>query len=153
MICVNCLHPKTSIINSRQHKKRPLTWRRHRCQRCDHVFTTREQPDASYLRIEQLTGSKQQPFNLGKLIISIANNFQHSPVTSSYDSLFLAQTVQDKLLAQRQQSILPSNIAQLTYQTLLAFDPAAAIQYAAQHGLHDLITANRPNRKRRNLGQ
>lgn len=138
MICINCFHDKTNIVNSRGHKKHPSTWRRHRCPQCQTTFTTYEQPtlDGSYVLGRD---GQQRPFNLGKLIISIAHSFQHDTDEGASASLALAQTVQEKLLIQHRE-ISSEDIMAVTHHTLECYDPVAAMQYAAQH---DLITTKR----------
>ena len=75
MICINCFHEKTKIVNSRQNKKYPIVWRRHYCPNCQQSFTTYEQPANETLQVTD--NSLKTPFNLGKLIVSIAKSFQH----------------------------------------------------------------------------
>lgn len=79
------------------------------------------------------------PFNIGKLIVSVANSFQHNKQSADLDSYFICQTIETKLLMQSKE-LSSDDIAAITHQTLKSFDPVAAIQYAAQH---DLITLKR----------
>lgn len=74
----------------------------------------------------------EEEFNLGKLIISIAKAFAHLPKEASYNSLWLAQTVEDTLSSQRK-TITPGDIEATTHDVLHRFDELAAVQYAAQH--------------------
>lgn len=131
MICINCFHEKTKIINSRQNKKSPIVWRRHYCPQCQQSFTTYEQPTSDNLKI--IKGSSEIPFNLGKLIISIARSFQHSKQQGDKYSYDLAATVSQKLA--KKSSISSRDLASLCLSTLEAFDHIAALQYAAQHNL------------------
>jgi len=73
-------------------------------------------------------------FNIGKLIISIADAFAHSPEKASYDALWLAETV-ESILSTDYAVITPEDIAAVTHQTLKSFDELAAVQYAAKHRL------------------
>lgn len=77
------------------------------------------------------------PFNLGKLILSISHSFQHNTQAAQYDSLNLAQTVQQRLMQTYtdSQHITSQNIAHMVHQVLHRYDPVAALQYAAQHQL------------------
>lgn len=77
---------------------------------------------------------KSQPFNIGRLIISINRSFQHNPEAGRLDSLALAETVQWRILRETR---TPSadDIAALTHDTLLRYDAIAAMQYGAQHHL------------------
>ncbi len=79
------------------------------------------------------------PFNIGKLTVSIAKSFQHNKKAADYDSFFLAQTIETRLLMQGKE-ISADDIAALAHATLQHFDPVAAVQYAAQH---DLVTSRR----------
>lgn len=138
MICINCFHEKTNVINSRQHKKRSSTWRRRACRNCGAVFTTYETPSLDGRLILNHT-EHTQPFNIGKLTISIAKSFQHDTQSANFASFSLAQTVEERLLANvREPSV--DDIAAITHSTLKAYDPMAALQYAAQH---ELITMKR----------
>lgn len=142
MICINCFHEKTSVTNSRQHKKRPAVWRRRKCDSCGTVFTTYETPSLDGRLIidhEQQT----KPFNLGKLTISIAKSFQHNPLTAEFASYSLAQTVEERLIIEVKQPSI-DDIAAVTHSVLKTYDPMAALQYAAQH---ELITT-KPRRGR-----
>ena len=142
MICINCFHEKTTITNSRRHKKRPNTWRRRKCPHCGTLFTTYESPSLDGKFVIDHTQRKQL-FNLGKLTISIAKSFQHNPHAAEFDSYTLAQTVQERLILQvREPSI--DDIATITHSVLKAYDPMAALQYAAQHEL--ITTKRRPGR-------
>lgn len=142
MICLNCFHVKTSVVNSRPHKKQPAVWRRRQCPKCGTLFTSYERPSLEDQHILSNTG-QQMPFSIGKLTASIARSFQHNKQAADYDSFWLAQTVETKLLLHGT-SLSSDDIAALTHTTLHQFDPVAALQYAAQH---DLITlAKRPGR-------
>lgn len=138
MICLNCFHAKTRVANSRPHKKQPTVWRRRKCPACRATFTAYERPSLE----DQLVispSSQPQPFNIGKLTISIAKSFQHDKQAADYSSFFLAQTVETKLIL-RQKEISTDDILAITHETLKNFDAVAALQYAAQH---DLITLRR----------
>ena len=148
MICINCFHAKTAVTNSRAHQKAASIWRRRRCERCRAVFTTYELPtlDAAPIVTKANTSDQTRhtrPFNLGKLTISIARSFHHDKTRADFSSLDLAKTVEQQLIINCPN---PSteDIAALTHQTLKAFDPIAALQYAAQHQL--ITTTRRPGR-------
>ena len=136
MICIYCFHVKTSVTNSRPHKKQPQNWRRRQCQACSKTFTTYERPSSEELAVIRPDGSRET-FNLGKLIQSIARSFQHSQQQSEYDSLFLARTVELALIthAQDDLSVSTSTISTQTHQILKRFDELSAMQYAMQHKL------------------
>jgi transcriptional regulator NrdR family protein len=109
-------------------------WRRRTCLNCQSTFTTYERPSLADNKPINLPGGGNDTFNLGKLILSIAKAFTHAPNDAQYNSLWLAQTVEDTLSTERQ-IITPEDIAAITHQVLKKFDELAAIQYAAQHQL------------------
>lgn len=143
MICINCFHEKTKIVNSRQHKKKPLTWRRHVCNKCGHTFTTHEQPTINDIKVFN-KDNQTSNFNIGKLTISIAKSFQHNPHAADFYSYDLALTIQNKLLGHLE-NLSANLIATITHEVLQRFDQIAALQYAAQH---NLITSQRHHRGR-----
>lgn len=143
MFCINCFEPTTNVANSRPNKKQPLVWRRRRCAHCGTTFTTYERPSLADNKAIQRTGHPEEAFNLGKLIISISKAFAHLPKEATYNSLWLAQTVEDTLSSQRQ-VITPEDIAATTHDVLRHFDELAAVQYAAQH--HLIVSTRRRGR-------
>lgn len=134
MFCVNCFHKNTRVTNSRPHKKSPSIWRRRSCNSCGTLFTTIERPSLADNKKVTLPGNEIDTFNIGKLIISIAAAFTHSPHKAAYDSLWIAQTVED-ILSTQYLVITPDDIAATTHQVLKNFDELAAVQYAARYGL------------------
>ena len=134
MFCINCFHPATRVVNSRPHKKQPSVWRRRSCPKCRTVFTTYERPSLAENKKIAIPSGETDTFNLGKLVISIANSFTHRPVEAKYHSLWLAQTVEDTLSTEYP-VITVNDIAAVTHQVLKQFDELAAVQYAARHGL------------------
>lgn len=138
MICINCFHAKTTVANSRRHKKQPSVWRRRYCNQCQTTFTTYERPSLDDQPVLGRNGSIN-PFNIGKLTISIARSFHHNKQQADLASYPLAQTIETKLLLSGRE-ISSDDISAITHSTLQHFDPIAALQYAAQH---DLITLKR----------
>ena len=134
MFCINCFNPSTSVTNSRPNKKQPQVWRRRSCSHCRAVFTTYERPSLADNKEVTLPNGSTDTFNLGKLLLSIAKAFTHSPNDAQYNALWLAQTVEDTLSTERQ-TLTPEDIEATTHQVLKQFDELAAIQYAAQHQL------------------
>lgn len=135
MFCINCFYPSTKVTNSRPSKKEPNTWRRRHCTKCSTTFTTRERPSlAEATEVTSSGGGTKEPFNLGKLTVSIAKAFAHSQKDAQYNSLWLAQTVENTLATQRE-AITAEDIGAVTHSTLKHYDELAAMQYAAQHGL------------------
>ena len=137
MICINCFHRKTSVTNSRPHKKASGIWRRRSCPNCSQVFTTYEKPalDSKIQVSYPIEGQAlSAPFSLSKLTLSIAASFTHDRQAQQLHSLPLAETVEQQLISQVQR---PSSddIAAVTHQVLKRFDELAGLQYAAAHNL------------------
>lgn len=136
MFCINCLNLDTAVINSRPSKKIASVWRRRRCPQCRKTFTTYEQPSLSDSQIIIRTDTTKDTFNLGRLLLSIAASFSHNAHKAQYESIALAQTVENTLLTRsKDQPLTPLVIAETTYQTLQRFDQLAAMQYGAKHQL------------------
>jgi transcriptional repressor NrdR len=134
MICINSSNESTKVINSRANKKSPVVWRRRQGVVSGVTFTTYERPSlAENKQLLQEDGSKDT-FNLGKLILSIAAAFTHNPKSAQYDSLWLAQSIEDRL-SMDNAALTPKIIATTTHTVLKRFDELAAIQYAAKHHL------------------
>lgn len=133
MICINCFHTKTTVINSRPHKTSSGTWRRRHCPHCKQLFTTYERPSMQDTAILGPTGAKT-PFSLSKLCLSIAGALEHDKPARVLYSLDLAETVEQLLLRDIKQPST-ADIAALTHQVLKRFDELAALQYAARHEL------------------
>lgn len=145
MFCINCFHTNTSVANSRPHKKQPSVWRRRKCSNCGAIFTTIERPSLADTMLIRSSSGNSSAFNLGKLIISIANAFSHAPTEGKLHALWLAQTVESTLTTQVQ-SLTPEDIEAVTHQVLKQFDEVAAVQYAAKHQLIVSASARRRGR-------
>lgn len=134
MISLNSPHEPTKVLNSRSSKKRPVVWRRRQGITTGYTFTTYERPALAENKPITLIDGSLDIFNLGRLILSIAASFHHNEHAAKYDSLWLAQTVEETL-SMDQELLTPNRIAHLTYQILKRFDELAAVQYAAKHHL------------------
>ncbi len=134
MFCINCFNPTTQVVNSRGHKKHALIWRRRHCSACEATFTTHERPSLVDNTKVTLPSGKEESFNPGKLILSIARTFTHAPVSAERYAYALAQTVEETLSTQTK-VITPDEIAATTHTVLKRFDELAALQYAAKHQL------------------
>lgn len=133
MICINCFHKNTSVINSRAHKKNYSVWRRRKCTQCQTIFTTLEKPSLTH-GFPVAEGGTSKTFNLGRLVVSIAEAFTHAPVQGKEHALALAETVESTLTSQVRE-ISKEDIEAVTHQVLKHFDELAALQYAAKHQL------------------
>lgn len=144
MICINCFHRNTSVVNSRAHKKEYSVWRRRKCPKCGTIFTTLERPSLSH-GIPVASDSGIQHFNLGRLVVSIAEAFTHAPADGKTYALSLAETVENTLVSQLRE-ISKEDIEATTHHILKRFDELAALQYAAKHQL--IADASRRRRGR-----
>ncbi len=134
MLCINSLNEKTKVINSRTSKKTSLVWRRRQGVISGTTFTTYERPSLADNTPILLANGDTDTFNLGRLLLSIATAFTHNPHAAQYDSLWLAQTIEDQL-SQVTSNLTPLVISETTYDTLRRYDEIAAVQYAARHHL------------------
>lgn len=134
MISIYSLHHTTRVGNSRPSKTQPVVWRRRIDTTTGQAFTTYERPALAENKPLQRPDGSSDTFNLGRLILSIAQSFSHSPHAAKYDSLWLAQTIELKLSIDTE-PLTPERIAHTTHSTLKQFDELAAVQYAARHQL------------------
>ena len=133
MVCINCFHQKTSVINSRTHKSTVQVWRRRRCAQCKCTFTTYERVSVSdELMVDSLSSGKKTSFDPGKLVYDIIKCFGHSP-EKAVQALWLVQTVENELLKSRELTVSTQKIATITYRALSSFDSLAGEQYAVRH--------------------
>lgn len=143
MFCINCFHETTKVSNSRPKKRQPIIWRRRTCPHCGTTFTTYERPSLSDNKPVYHTNGTAANFNLGKLILSIAQAFAHSPNDAEFNALWLAQTVEDTLSTQYK-TITTEDIEAVVHAVLSRFDELAAVQYAAKH--HMIIATRKRGR-------
>lgn len=134
MICIYCLHNKTSTPNSRPHKKNSLVWRRRHCASCGRTFTTYERPSLEDVTIYDHMHNPAR-FSIGRLIVSIYQVLsEKNAADASYE---LAKTVETNLIRRYDLTtpITSSAIADETYTTLKRYDELSGLQYGARHGL------------------
>lgn len=136
MFCLYCLHPKTSIPNSRPHKKRPQVWRRRQCSACKRVFTTYERPSLEDVTIINKGIGTQQTFSIGQLAVSIYESMSHRP-SAANDSYELARTIEYGLIHKYdiETPLSTKAIAKEAYIVLKRYDELVGLQYGARYGL------------------
>ncbi|MEK7621395.1 MAG: hypothetical protein AAB395_03515 [Patescibacteria group bacterium] len=130
MICIKCGQNNTSVINSRQNKKTATVWRRRRCKDCGHIYTTYE--DVAIDQIKVISKNKAMPFHHTKLLISIANCFEHMPAKRAENAEALSKTIETRLVQEGTETS-PEAICGAVYVCLKQFDRLASVQYAAKH--------------------
>lgn len=129
MICLYC-SAATNITNSRSFRGGFEKWRRHKCQSCDAVFTTRELPDLeASVRVVKRSARREQ-FQHGKLMISIYKAIDHRNSAPS-DALALSHTICTQLLPCLDGIVSTDFISETAIKTLKNFDPVGAVKYQA----------------------
>lgn len=137
MICIYCLHQKTTTPNSRPHKAAPVTWRRRACPQCHNIFTTYERPSLEDVTIvSDASLTHPQKFSLGELAHSIYDALPHSKSRAN-DSYELARSVELHIIKKYDifSPITRRVLAKESYEIVKRFDAVAGLQYAAQHQL------------------
>jgi transcriptional regulator NrdR family protein len=131
MVCIYC-GSKTNIINSRSIKKTAQTWRRHKCPRCDALFTSIEDYSLETCLMVKSKNSKPEPFCRDKLFLSIYQSISHLD-NSVYAACELTQTISNELLANKPLApiINTSDISHATLTVLKRYNAAAAVYYAS----------------------
>ncbi len=132
MVCIYC-SGKTKITNSRAQKRSHATWRRHRCDSCQAVFTTQERVDLTASVAFIAKDGQVHPFMRETLLQSLYESLKHRPKALA-EALDLTDTVINLLLPKLEHGGLPrSLVIKASQQVLKRFDPAAATSYAAYH--------------------
>lgn len=131
MVCILC-DSKTKTTNSRYRSSLRQTWRRHTCNRCQAVYTTREIVDLeqSYRVIDQ--DGQMQPLSRDELFLSIYDCMRHRS-NAITESAALTTTVIAKLINQHMLRIPVVSIIDETHQTLRRFNRGVATIYATKH--------------------
>lgn len=129
MECPTCRHPKTEIYNSRP-SSNARVWRRRRCEKCEHVFTTYENWDLSYISVRHSEGS-QEPYARLELQTSIYQACGERPdYAEAVDSL--VGTIEHQLLEQGKDQVATAEISQAVLSVLKRYDPAIFMRYLSQ---------------------
>lgn len=147
MICINCFHTKTSVTNSRPHKKTAQIWRRRQCPACSHIFTTYERPAFHEELTVKNSHGEESMFNFGRLYTDILRCFEPHAQQHFDDAFWLVRSVEDMLVG-CETPLATATLKEKVYITLAQFDTVASIQYAAHHRLTDKIRRGRPPKKR-----
>ena len=143
MICIKCFHGKTSVVNSRPHKKAPSIWRRRQCAHCHAVFTTIETPELNGgLTIDQ------RPLSMPRLTVTLAGYLTHHGEDAADDAAWLATTIVHTLWANRQTSTTRQEFTSTVHTVLERYDAAAGLRYATEHNLIKTTAAPRRGRPR-----
>ena len=145
MICINCLHAKTEVTNSRPHKKQSSVWRRRKCPICGALWTTRETVSLNeYLKV--INQGKAEQYDRGTLSASIFTALLPAKLHPR-DSYWLVETIEEKLLVEcrkmNQNNVSTEVIAKITYTTVKSYNPIAGLNYGTAHGLVTTVSSRR----------
>jgi transcriptional repressor NrdR len=142
MKCPFCRETQTDVYNTRSTKSGTQIWRRRRCLNCSETFTTYEQPDLSFVRVQTPVG-KAQRYSRAKLFGSIYLAFSDSLATSdTIDAV--TDTVEAKILDTKLDLIPSAQIAGIILTALKHFDISAFLRYLSSHAE---VRSNRELRK------
>lgn len=131
MKCPFCRETNTDVYNTRSTKFGTQIWRRRRCLSCGQAFTTYEQPDLSFMRVQAPAG-KAQRYSRSKLFGSIYLAFSESQTApDTIDAV--TDTVEAKILDTKLDLIPSSQIAGIILTTLKHFDTPAFLRYLSSH--------------------
>ncbi len=121
----------TKVVNSRFFKRANVVWRRRQTD-SGHVFTTRESVDLSGVVVVKKRIPKSQPFNQGKLFISLLKACDHLD-NAEQVSWDLRRTVEFKLLhcLATDMEVTSTLVAKICLETLHAYNKTAYIKYAS----------------------
>jgi transcriptional regulator NrdR family protein len=153
MICINCLHGKTDIYNSRPHKKTPTVWRRRKCVECGFSFTTNETVAIEGIYQVFVSGSRRKaiPFSRVALLLSLVEVLEYFGANRD-DAYWLEQTIEQKIMGSKDyppdKPLSTSGIASIAHSTLAQYNELAALAYAKRHGVDSILPKKgRPPRK------
>lgn len=121
----------TKVVNSRFFKRQNVVWRRRQTE-SGVVFTTRETIDLSGVVVVKKRTPKTQPYQPGKLFISLLKSVDHLD-NAEQVSWDLRRTIEFKLLdfLDSEFSTSSTQLAELCLETLRAYDKTAYIKYAS----------------------
>jgi transcriptional repressor NrdR len=126
MKCPFCRGETTDVFNTRSTKFGTQIWRR-RCLSCNESFTTYEQADLGFLKVEKKTGKKER-YSRAKLFSGIYHAFLD--IKSKQNTVdAVTDTVESKILDTKQAVLTTADIAEIVLQTLKHFNTAAFVRY------------------------
>lgn len=127
MICINCGHNKTAVVNSRPHKTTPKVWRRRSCPKCLTIVTTYERIDiADQILIED------QPYSVAKLTVKLCDYLPKTP-SQADEALALAQTIGESLLLDKLPNVGRKALTKRIWETLTRYNRKAGTKYGIDY--------------------
>jgi transcriptional repressor NrdR len=97
MKCIYCSHKKTEVVNSRETAKGIQTWRRRKCIKCEHIFTTTESALAYNAFVIKRNGRRER-LVYEKLFVSLFTVIHISKYKDNGQSAKLAKSLSQKIL-------------------------------------------------------
>jgi transcriptional repressor NrdR len=141
MKCPHCRSSKTDVFNTRSTSFGTQIWRRRRCLECNKPFTTYEQPDLSFLKVQNDT-KKPAPYSRARLFSSIYLSFEGIKAEAkTIDAV--TDTVEAKILELKLAEVTPLQIAEIVLSALKHFSMPAFLSYMSKH----TIVANKSDIK------
>lgn len=134
MICPFCLHRKTEVYNSRSTAGGIQVWRRRRCLKCKHTFTTEESFNPTNIwKVNKV--NKKVPYSRSRLALSIIKACDHRRDTEA-TAWYLFEAIEQRLIplaAANGLIIQTSDITEATASVLKNFDATAYVKYLSYH--------------------
>lgn len=154
MICINCFHKKTNVVNSRPQLKQPLTWRRRKCPHCLFTFTTHETYQLDDILLIQSENGQAAAYNKGKLLASVIEALLPTG-DDAVGAYWLVSTIEARLISDHKatgqwQPVSSAHLASLTFEALTAFNQAAGMGYGVKHKLLSMSQKRKPGRPSKN---
>lgn len=129
MKCPFCRGETTDVFNTRPTKFGTQIWRRRRCLDCGESFTTYEQADLGFLKVTKKGGHNER-YSRAKLFSGIYGAFLD--VKSKQTTVdAVTETIEAKLLDNKQAIISSQQIAEIVLQTLRHYSTSAFLRYLA----------------------
>ncbi|HIA92349.1 TPA: transcriptional repressor NrdR [Candidatus Saccharibacteria bacterium] len=127
MNCLYCSHNQTNVVNSRKPKTFNHIWRRRSCAQCKQLFTTKEAPDLSQVRVIKRSG-KQEHFSYYKLLRSIDKAL--AAATLQGDEIdMLGQNIVAHISVTPKSTIYSSQLHKVVAESLRNYDKKAALRF------------------------
>lgn len=145
MICPQCKHQDTRVLDSRETDERRAIRRRRECEKCKNRFTTFERIEVTNFIIIKKDNSRE-PYNRGKLEAGIWRACEKRPVTQEQIKKMLDELEQD--WAQLGKEIPSKIIGEGVMEKLKTIDDVAYIRFASVYRrFKDLETFEREVKK------
>ena len=129
MKCLQCKHPETKVLESRESKDGGTIRRRRECQNCGARFTTFERSEERPVFVVKKNGTKEL-FDRQKLLKSMLIAAQKRQVNhKELDSV--AQWVEIKAGLCDEREITSTQIGELVLDVLRHLDPVAYVRFAS----------------------